>query len=153
MRDESGFRRPKYRQGTLAVLLLVGLSGCASQSGQTFATLDRNHPQFHSEQCQAAIRDTEIHDDIKILRAIASPVAVVLSGGLLLPAVFASNVGLDTVDRVDASRLDISCGGVGQSAGQIVEGVVKGAAFGLATSAAGAAVGAGALPTSTASSK
>jgi len=78
MRDESGFRRPKYRQGTLAVLLLVGLSGCASQSGQTFATLDRNHPQFHSEQCQAAIRDTEIHDDIKILRAIASPVAVIL---------------------------------------------------------------------------
>jgi len=150
---KSRFKHPKVRLCALAAMLALGLSGCASQSGQTFAMLDRNHPQFHSEQCQAAIRDTEIHDDVKLLRSIASPVAVVLSGGLLLPAVFASNVGLDTVDRVDASRLDISCGGAGQSAGQIAEGVVKGAAFGLATSAVGTAVGAGALPTGGTSSK
>ncbi len=125
------------------VCTLLALTGCASTSGSTFAKLDRSHPSYESEQCQAAIRDTAIHDEIKLLRSIASPVAVVLSGGTLLPAVLAANVGLDAVDRVDASKMDVHCGGEGQSAGQITLDVAKGAAFGLATSAAGNALGAG----------
>lgn len=126
---------------------MVVLSGCASTSGQTFATLNRDHPAYESEQCQSAIRETEVHDDLKIVRIIVSPVAVIASGGLLLPAVFAANVGLDTFDRVDASKMDRRCGGEGQSAGQIAEGVVKGAAFGLATNAAGSAISSGGIPT------
>lgn len=125
------------------VCTLLALTGCASTSGSTFAKLDRSHPSYESEQCQGAIRDTAIHDEIKLLRSIASPVAVVLSGGTLLPAVLAANVGLDAVDRVDASKMDVHCGGEGQSAGQITLDVAKGAAFGLATSAAGNALGAG----------
>ncbi len=58
-----------------------------------------------------------------------------------MPAVLAANVGLDAVDRVDASKMDVHCGGEGQSAGQIVQDVAKGAAIDLATSAAGSAVG------------
>lgn len=134
-----------------ALLLLVTLtSGCASHSGKTYATLDRDSPYFYSSQCQQAARDIEVHDDLKLVRTVVSPVAVIMSGGLLLPAVFAANVGLDTVDRVDASRLDIHCGGQGQSPIQIAEGVAKGAAFGLATSAAGSAVSTGSVvPTAT----
>ncbi len=123
------------------VCSLLALTGCASTSGSTFAKLDRSHPSYESEQCQGAIRDTAIHDEIKLLRSIASPVAVVLSGGTLLPAVLVANVGLDAVDRVDASKMDVHCGGEGQSAGQIVQDVAKGAAIDLATSAAGSAVG------------
>ena len=75
-----------------------------------------------------------------------------LSGGLLLPAVVATNIGLDTVDRVDASKMEKVCGGEGKTAEEIATGVVKGAAFGLATGAAGNAVGASSLPVGTAGS-
>ena len=125
------------------VCSLLALVGCASTSGSTFAKLDRSHTSYESEQCQGAIRDTAVHDEIKLLRSIASPIAVVISGGTLLPAVLVANVGLDAVDRVDASKMDVHCGGEGQSAGQITLDVAKGAAFGLATSAVGNAVGAG----------
>lgn len=123
------------------VCSLLALVGCASTSGSTFAKLDRSHPSYESEQCQGAIRDTAIHDEIKLLRSVASPIALVLSGGTLLPAVLVANVGLDAVDRVDASKMDVHCGGEGQSAGQITLDVAKGAAIDLATSAAGSAVG------------
>lgn len=138
----------------LTIAVLGALSGCASHSGKTYADLDRDNPYFHSTQCQKAARDIEVHDDIKLVRTIVSPVAIVLSGGLLLPAVFAANVGLDTVDRVDASRMEIHCGGEGKSPTQIAEGVAKGAAFGLATSAAGSAISTGTIvPTATASGR
>jgi len=119
------------------------LFGCASQSGKTFATLDRGHPAFHSSQCQQAIRDNEVHDDLKLARLVGSPVAVILSGGLLLPAVIAANLGFDTADHVDASRMARRCGGAGQEPGEILESVAKGAALGLAT---GAVVGGAAGP-------
>ena len=137
---------------TTTLVIAAGLPGCASTSGETFFHLDRNNPRFASEQCQGAIRDTEVHDDLKMIRSIASPVAVVLSGGLLLPAVVATNIGLDTVDRVDASKMEKVCGGEGKTAEEIATGVVKGAAFGLATGAAGNAVGASSLPVGTAGS-
>lgn len=135
------------------VCSLLALVGCASTSGSTFAKLDRSHTSYESEQCQGAIRDTAVHDEIKLLRSIASPIAVVISGGTLLPAVLVANVGLDAVDRVDASKMGVHCGGEGQSAGQITLEVAKGAAFGLATSAAGNAVGAGGLTGGTTASK
>ena len=129
-----------------ALACAASLLGCASTSGEAYSQLDRSRPEYHSEQCQGAIRDIEVHDGLKLVRSVVSPVAVVLSGGMLLPAVFAANVGLDTVDRVDASKMEVVCGGEGKSAEQIATGVVKGAAFGLATGAAGNAVGASGLP-------
>ena len=131
-----------------ALACAASLLGCASTSGEAYSQLDRSRPEYHSEQCQGAIRDIEVHDGLKLVRSVVSPVAVVLSGGMLLPAVFAANVGLDTVDRVDASKIEVVCGGEGKSAEQIATGVVQGAAFGLATGAAGNAVGASGLPMS-----
>jgi hypothetical protein len=112
-------------------------AGCASQSAQSFANLDRNNPAYQSERCQQAIRDAEIHDDIKLGRMLASPVALILSGGLLLPAVLAANVGLSTVDHVDAAKLDWQCGGKGKTNQEILESVARGAAFDLATGSMG----------------
>lgn len=119
------------------VICCLSLAGCASQSAQSFANLDRSNPAYQSAHCQQAIRDAEIHDDLQVGRMVASPVAVMLSGGLLLPAVFAANLGLSTVDHVDASRLDRICGGKGKTQGEIVQGVAKGALFGIFTGAAG----------------
>jgi len=78
---------------------------------------------------------------------IASPVALVLSGGVLLPAVIAANAGLDTADRIDASRMEIHCGGKGKTAGEIATGVVGGAALGIVTGPAVNAVAPVPLPT------
>ncbi len=113
------------------------VAGCASQSAKSFASLDRSNPAYQSDMCQQAIRDAEIHDDIKLGRMVASPVAVILSGGLLLPAVLAANVGLNTVDHVDAAKLDWQCGGKGKSQEEIMKSVATGAAFDIATGSAG----------------
>lgn len=121
----------------IALSLAGNLAGCASTSGKTFAQLDRASFEYHTDRCQEAIRATQVHDDINLWRTLASPVAVLVSGGLLLPAVFATNVGLDTVDRVDASRMEQHCGGEGKSVDQIAEDVVASATLGLATGAVG----------------
>jgi hypothetical protein len=126
----------KFRPAAVMISCLY-LAGCASQSAQSFANLDRNNPAYQSERCQQAIRDAEIHDDIKLGRMLASPVALILSGGLLLPAVLAVNVGLNTVDHVDAAKLDWQCGGKGKSQEEIVKSVARGAAFDFATGGIG----------------
>jgi len=122
------------------------LTGCLSTSSRTFADLDRDHPDFHSYACKNAADDTRIHDELKLLRMVVSPVAVVLSGGTLLPAVIATNAGLDAADRVDASRMGVHCGGAGKSVGEIAQGVVGGAALGIVTGPAMNAVAPGNLP-------
>ena len=115
-------------------LLVTGmLTGCASISSQTFSGLNRDHPAFQSDECRIAAEGPRVHDELKLARMIASPVALVLSGGVLLPAVIAANAGLDTADRIDASRMEIHCGGKGKSAAEIATGVVGGAALGIAT--------------------
>ncbi|MFN4899943.1 MAG: hypothetical protein ACK5GG_00670 [Betaproteobacteria bacterium] len=130
-----------------AVSVFVLISGCASTSSKTFSKLDRDHPAFHSDACRTAADDTRLHDELKLARVIASPVALVLSGGVLLPAVIAANAGLDTADRIDASRMEIHCGGKGKTAGEIATGVVGGAALGIVTGPAVNAVAPVPLPT------
>lgn len=136
----------RRRIALLSLAIATGLaSGCASQSGRTFAQLNRDHPDFKSEECQQAIRDTEIHDELKLLRTLASPVVTFLSGGLLLPAVLAGNVSLDAADHIDASRMDEHCGGEGQSSEQIAGSVVTNAAISVAGSVVSSAVAPGLL--------
>ncbi|MFM8631022.1 MAG: hypothetical protein ACKODQ_06040 [Betaproteobacteria bacterium] len=130
-----------------AVSVFVLISGCASTSSKTFSKLDRDHPAFHSDACRTAADDTRLHDELKLARMIASPVALVPSGGVLLPAVIAANAGLDTADRIDASRMEIHCGGKGKTAGEIATGVVGGAALGIVTGPAVNAVAPVSLPT------
>jgi len=130
-----------------AVSVFVLISGCASTSSKTFSKLDRDHPAFHSDACRTAADDTRLHDELKLARVIASPVALVLSGGVLLPAVIAANAGLDTADRIDASRMEIHCGGKGKTAGEIATGVVGGATLGIVTGPAVNAVAPVSLPT------
>lgn len=127
----------------VTISIAANLAGCSSTSGKTYAELNRASFEYHTDRCQAAIRATEVHEDIKLIRTLVSPVAVALSGGLLLPAVFAANVGMDTVDRVDASRMEQHCGGKGKSSNEIAQGVATGAAISLAAGAVGGMVASG----------
>jgi hypothetical protein len=141
------FTKKAVAQRVILICSLLALTGCASQSGKTFATLDRSNPAFKSSFCQQTIRETEIHDDFKLLRSLLSPVAVVLSGGTLFPAVVVANAGFDTADRVDASRMDERCGGQAHAPIRIAEDVVRGVTIDLLTTvvvgASGIAEGAG----------
>ncbi|MBU3724288.1 MAG: hypothetical protein FGM18_02105 [Burkholderiaceae bacterium] len=130
------------RRCALLISVCLPLGGCVSVSSSTFAELRRDHPKFESQDCQVAADDTRIHDELKLLRTLISPVVVALSGGLLLPAVVVANASLDTADRLDASRMEVHCGGEGKTSFDIAQGVVGNAALGLATGAAVNAVGA-----------
>ncbi len=119
------------RRLRLAALLPV-LAGCASQSELTAIRLDPDHPQYRTSGCQHSLQNAEFHRDVKSVSQLASPLLVIVSGGLLLPVV-AANAGLDYVDRVDASNMATRCGGKGQSEEEIVRDVSTGAALGVVT--------------------
>ena len=115
-----------------SVALAACLGGCASQSELTALRLDRDHPQYRSEACQTSMQGSTVHRDIKSVTMVATPVLLVVSGGLLLP-VLAANAGLDAVDRVDASNMANQCGGRGESGSEIAGSVAAGAAISAVT--------------------
>jgi hypothetical protein len=128
--------QPPYFSRFCVILFAIALTGCASESELAAIRLDTGHPLYKSEACQHALSKVQNHKEAKSVSTVATPVLVFLSGGLLLPVV-AANAGLDTVDRVDASNLEMRCGGKGKSREEITEKVVGGAALGLAGGAVG----------------
>jgi uncharacterized protein YceK len=113
------------------VLAALALSGCASQSRKTLANLDMSHPRYASRECQMAMGQARLHDDIKQTRIIASPAVVLLSGGSLFLPMMAINAGLDTADHLEASDMSVSCGGPETANGDIAKEVLLGVGFGL----------------------
>lgn len=125
----------------LGVAALMG--GCASHSSNAVLFLDAEKPQYQTADCQRALQDASVHDDIKLTRMFVTPVAVFLSGGVLALPAIAANAGLDTADHLSASYISQTCGGQGKSAEQIGTEVAKGVAVGVVLSG----VTAGAVPT------
>ncbi len=121
-----------HRRPAAGLVILVSLTGCASQSELTAIQLDSNHPQYNSRSCQNSRAASERHKEAKIASMVATPALLLLSGGLLLPVV-AANAGLDAADRLDASTMAESCGGQGLSTSDIVKDVAIGASVGVAT--------------------
>ena len=116
----------------MSVALAACLGGCASQSELTALRLDPGNPKYRSEDCQRSIEGGTVHRDIKSVTMVATPVLLVVSGGLLLP-VLAANAGLDAADRIDASNMANRCGGRGESGAEIAGSVAAGAALRAAT--------------------
>lgn len=121
-----------HRRPAAVLVILVSLTGCASQSELMAIQLDSNHPQYNSRSCQNSRAASERHKEAKIASMVATPALLLLSGGLLLPVV-AANAGLDAADRLDASTMAESCGGQGLSTSDIVKDVAIGASVGVAT--------------------
>ena len=124
--------RPQISYPAVSVALAACLGGCASQSELAALRLDPSHPHYRSVGCQSSIAGGTVHRDVKNVTMVATPVLLVLSGGLLLP-VLAANAGLDAADRIDASNMATRCGGRGESGSEIAGSVVTGAALGAAT--------------------
>ncbi|NCA24919.1 MAG: hypothetical protein EBS91_10035 [Betaproteobacteria bacterium] len=120
----------------MAALLLAGLcvplAACVSTSRATAIALDDAKPQYATSDCKAAIKATEVHEDLYIGRLIITPLIAVLTAGAAAPLLLGGNVALDTADRVDASTLSETCGGPAKSAGEIASDVVTNAALGAA---------------------
>jgi len=120
----------------LGGLACLTLAACTSTSRATVRALDAQKPQFATEDCQHAIRSTEVHEDLYIGRVIATPVLVILTAGAAAPLLLGGNVALDTADRVDAANMSETCGGPGKTAGEIATDVAGNVALGAATGAA-----------------
>ena len=110
------------------------LAGCASESRVKVVNLDQRHQMYKTEGCQQAITNAKVYDDMKLARIVASPVAILLSGGSLLLPVLATNAGLETLDHMEASSISVSCGGPETPTEDMAMEVLKGAAIGLTTS-------------------
>ena len=124
-------QKPGWLRAIVGVMLLTG---CASESRVKVVNLDQRHQMYKTEGCQQAITNTKVYDDMKLARIVASPVAILLSGGSLLLPVLATNAGLETLDHMEASSISVSCGGPETSTEDMAMEVLKGAAIGLTTS-------------------
>ena len=113
------------------LVVCLALSACTSQSRKTSSNLDMNHPRYASRECQMALGRAQLHDNIKQSRVIASPVAVLLSGGALFLPMLAVNAGLDTADHLEASDISVYCGGPETPNGEIAKDVLMGVGFGI----------------------
>ncbi len=111
--------------------LCLALSACTSQSRKTASNLDMGHPRYASRECQMARGQAHLHDTIKQTRVIASPVALLLSGGSLFVPMLAVNAGLDAVDQLEASDISVFCGGPEISNTEIAKEVLMGVGFGI----------------------
>ena len=123
--------QPARKIFLLSALMVV--SGCASHSAKTVATLDVGKSAYQTEICRTAMKDAQRQDDMRLVRMFASPALVVVSGGLLAGPVLAANVGFDTADHVTASNISVACGGQPKTTKEIAVDVARGAAFGLTT--------------------
>jgi hypothetical protein len=126
------FRKLCFMRYLFALLLLI--SGCASQTRLAVDNLDERHPVRSSEVCQHATQLASLHDDIKLSRTLGSPAIVVAVGSVAFVPVWLLNMGLDALDRMDASHVNVSCGYDATPAQNIAEQVFLGGGFNLFTS-------------------
>lgn len=128
------FRSPKRRTVCALWLACLALTACSSQSRKTSANLDMSNPRYASRECQMALGQVQLHDDIKQSRIMASPVLLLLGGSSLFLPVMALNAGLDTADHLEASDISVYCGGAETSNAEIAKEVLLGVGFGLGLS-------------------
>ena len=113
------------------VCAVMALSACTSQSRKMASNLDMSHPDYASRKCQLSLARAQVHDNIKQSRIVASPVAVLLSGGAWFLPVLAINASLDAVDHLEASDISVDCGGLETPNDEIAKQVLMGVGFGL----------------------
>ena len=112
------------------LLPLLILAGCASHSTRTAQSL-QNNDDYRTLKCQIPVKEAEPNDDYKVVRMIASPLAVIASGGTLLIPVLVGNAGMETKDHLDARRIAQNCGGKPKSDERIAAEVAGSAAVSL----------------------
>jgi hypothetical protein len=117
------------------------ISGCASQSSLTAASLDPHHPSYKTPACQDKLGSVWIHQDIKNTSMVSAPVIVLAAGPVAAIPVMLAHLGLGTMDRMDAADLAQRCGGEAPSNLELAGRIAGDAALGLATGGASNLVG------------
>ena len=115
------------------LLLLLGLTGCASQTRNMAESINPSTPQFREPACQRSFALAPLHEEIKLARTIATPSLLLLTGGGYLLPLLGLNMGLDAIDHYDASYVSKVCGGMATPSRNILEKVLLGAGFSLFT--------------------
>jgi len=117
----------------LAIVACVGVAGCSSVSFNTAENLDEDHHLYRSQECQTAIDDSVLHEQTKWARNIFSPVIVLATGGLALPAVVAANAQMEYDDRMHANTMSWHCGGDVKGHEEIKQEVISTSILSVAT--------------------
>lgn len=93
----------------IGILLASFLGGCASHSKKAVDSLDTNHAKYQTAECQRALSNAQMHEDIKLARTVASPIAVIATGGLLAIPMIVANGGSDVADNIHSSDVLATC--------------------------------------------
>jgi hypothetical protein len=115
--------------------------GCASHSTQMARDLDKSKPEYRSAACQQTLGEVWVHQDIKNITTVSTPVLALAAGPVMAVPLFLAHVGLGAVDRVDAATLARRCGAPVPGVLDISTGVATDAALGVLGGSAGAAAG------------
>lgn len=92
----------------LGLFVIAHLTGCMSHSFKASSSLDIKHQKYESLECRSAVNKSEVHQNLKVIRTIISPLFVIGSGGLLaLPVVAANGVAefSDNFHSIDVVEL------------------------------------------------
>jgi hypothetical protein len=115
------------------VVVMLLLSGCASQTRNMAKSINPSTPQYNEPACQRSFELAPLHDDIKRARSIFTPTFLFLTGSSYLLSLLGLNMSLDALDHLDASHVSKVCGGFATPAENILEKVLLGAGFNLFT--------------------
>lgn len=99
------------------------VAGCASQTTITYNNLNPSHLWYDSNECKSHRESIDEIETTKWVNFIISPIAVIASGAMLIPAALATNTTLDWDDKTYANNMSKWCGGDYISQEKIEEGV------------------------------
>jgi len=118
------------------LVCLIVISSCSSKTKQVALIVKENEHAVLNEECNSFIKNTATQELLKYGRIITTPILLMVSGGTLLIPVISANAGLDTQDRLNASKLAEKCNIKNEikSGKEIVYDVVKGVTLGIITS-------------------
>ena len=115
---------------------LIVTSSCSSKTKQVALLVKENGDAVSNKECNLFLKNTATQELLKYGRIIVTPILLAASGGALLIPVISANAGLDTQDRLNASKLAKKCNIKNEikSEKDIAYDVVKGVTLGILTS-------------------
>ena len=117
---------------TAVCILTCALAGCASQSAKIIGSLDNNSPEYASAACKNARHNAWIHEETQNAKLWAGPSAVLLLGPVAILPVFATGVGVNTADYLQANDIAANCGGKPRTQSEVNTSIAVDATLSLA---------------------
>ena len=112
---------------------LIVISSCSSKTKQVALIVKEHGNAVSNEECNLFLKKTATQELLKYGRIISTPILLAFSAGTFLIPVISANAGLDTQDRLNASKLAKKCNIKNEikSEKDIAYDVVKGITLGI----------------------